>query len=376
MLPLRIPRLQRGASPRRLTLAIGAAAIAVASYQAAWESDVYVSESKFTVRAAASPGRSPVASALLPPGLVRNSEDANVVREYVQSRDAVRTLSERAGLRQAFTRPEADRLSRFAGLDPDDSFEALYRYYLGKVKVVTDTASGVTTLTVRAFSAKDAQSINNVLLEESEALVNRLSDRSRLDLLRHAHQDVREAEHRAADAALRLAGYRKSQGLLNPEAQAMGQLQHLSKLQEERVQVQLQLSQLRRVAPQSPQALALQQRADDLAATIDKESGKVAGAQKSLAAQAPDYQRLQLELDFANRQMASSLASLESARSEAQRQHVYLERVASPSLPDSAQEPRRLRAVAATAALALATWAVLAMVIAGIREHQDWKEGA
>ena len=70
-------------------------------------------------------------------------------------------------------------------------------------------------------------------------------------------------------------------------------------------------------------------------------------------------------------QLASALASLESARNEAQRQQVYLERIAQPSLPDVAQEPRRLRSIAATFILGLVAWGILSMLVAGVREHQD-----
>ena len=71
-------------------------------------------------------------------------------------------------------------LDLLAGLDPDDSFEALYRYYQGKVGVVTDSSSGITTLTVRAFGARPAVEANRILLEQSEALVNRLNERGRM----------------------------------------------------------------------------------------------------------------------------------------------------------------------------------------------------
>jgi capsular polysaccharide transport system permease protein len=74
---------------------------------------------------------------------------------------------------------------------------------------------------------------------------------------------------------------------------------------------------------------------------------------------------------FANRQLASALASLEQARNEAQRQQLYIERVAQPSLPDDAMEPRRLRAVLAVFVLGLVAWGVLSLLVASVREHVD-----
>jgi len=50
---------------------------------------------------------------------------------------------------------------------------------------------------------------------------------------------------------------------------------------------------------------------------------------------------------------------------------VYLERIAQPSKPDIAMEPRCLRSIFATLMLGLLAWGVLGMLIAGVREHQD-----
>ena len=65
------------------------------------------------------------------------------------------------------------------------------------------------------------------------------------------------------------------------------------------------------------------------------------------------------------------MTSLETARNEAQRKQVYLERVAQPSLPDVAQEPKRLRNIIAAVILGFLAWGVLSILLAGVREHQD-----
>ena len=55
----------------------------------------------------------------------------------------------------------------------------------------------------------------------------------------------------------------------------------------------------------------------------------------------------------------SALASLETARSEAQRKQLYLERLVQPNLPDMAVEPRRIRSTFTVLALGLVLWGVL-----------------
>ena len=74
---------------------------------------------------------------------------------------------------------------------------------------------------------------------------------------------------------------------------------------------------------------------------------------------------------FADKQFASALASLESARSEAERKQLYLERLVTPNLPDKALEPRRIRSVFMVLAVGLLAWGVVSLLVASIKEHAD-----
>ena len=65
------------------------------------------------------------------------------------------------------------------------------------------------------------------------------------------------------------------------------------------------------------------------------------------------------------------MVSLDQARNEAQRKQLYLERIVQPSMPDKSMEPRRIRGVLSTFLLGFILWGVLAMLFAGVREHQD-----
>jgi capsular polysaccharide transport system permease protein len=80
-------------------------------------------------------------------------------------------------------------------------------------------------------------------------------------------------------------------------------------------------------------------------------------------------QSLHLEREFADKQLATSLSSLEQARTEALKKQLYIERVANPILPDSAMEPRRIRGVISTLLLGLVLWGILSLLISGVKEH-------
>lgn len=334
-------------------------------------SDVYTSESSFVVRSPEKPSASTLGVLLKGAGFASARDESYSVQNYILSRDALRALVSEAGLDKAWASTDVDIFSRFAGLDPDNSFEALHRYYQGKVKVLTDPSSSISILTVKAFTAQDAVRANQLLLERSEALVNRLNERGRQDLIRFAQTEVDQAVIKARVSALALASFRNKQGVIDPERQATAQLQQVAKIQDELLATTTQLAQIKSFTPRSPQIPVLENRAKTLRSEMGKETAKVTGDQKSLSGKAAEYQRLALDSDFANKQLASTLSSLENARNEAQRQQIYLERIAQPSLPDVAQEPRRLRGIVATLVMGLITWGIFSMLLAGVREHQD-----
>ncbi|HMW17270.1 MAG TPA: hypothetical protein PKN13_02020 [Accumulibacter sp.] len=332
-------------------------------------SDIYISETRFVVRSPERQTASPLGLLLKGTGFTRSQDDSYTVQDFVLSRDALRALDEKLNLRSAFNK--GDLFSRFPGFDWDDSFENMHRYFQKMVGVQLDPVSSISTVTVRAFSAEEAQKINQHLLEMSEALVNRLNERGRQDMIRFATNEVADTEKKATLAALTLARYRNEKGVIDPEKQSAIPLQQVAKLQDELIATKSQLAQLQLLTKDNPQIPVLKKRVQMLETEIDLESARVAGGGRSLASKAAEFQRLALDKEFADKMLASALTSLEQARNEAQRQQLYLERIAQPSLPDAAMEPRRLRSILAVFVLGLIAWGVLSMLIAGIKEHQD-----
>jgi capsular polysaccharide transport system permease protein len=125
-------------------------------------SDVYISESHFVVRSPERPAQVSMVDAVLQgTGLSRSQDDVYSVHDFIVSRDALHELDNKLSVRKAYTRHDIDIFNRFAGLGWDESFEALYRYYVQHIAGVDyDPSSSICTLIVHAYSAKDAHDIN------------------------------------------------------------------------------------------------------------------------------------------------------------------------------------------------------------------------
>ena len=304
-------------------------------------------------------------------GFNNANEEVYATNDYIISRSALQQLNKDGAVATAYTAPGISVFDRFNPLGWDASFEKLFKYYTNRVQVTSDSRSAISTLVVRAYSSQDAFKLNSRLLQLAEDMVNRLNTRGREDLIKYAQTEVDAAKQQARTASLALAAYRNQQGVVDPQQQAAIQLQMVSKLQDELITVKSQLIQLRAFTPENPQIPVLEKRSRILSEEIYEQTGRVAGDNKSLAAAAVEYQRLQLENGFAERQLAGAMASLQEARNEARRKQVYVERIVNPNRPDSALEPRRLRGIFATFVVGLIAWGILSLLLAGVREHQS-----
>lgn len=334
-------------------------------------SDVYISESRFVVRSPERQSTSPLGLMLKGAGFSKAQDDSYTVQDYVLSRDALKALDDELKIKEAYSSSTIDFFSRFAGTDWDDSLEAFYLYYQKKISVQLDSASSITTLTVRSFSSDAAWSINQRLVDLSENLVNKLNERGRQDMIRFAADEVTQAQEKAKAAALALSQYRNAKGVIDPEKQSAIPLQQVAKLQDEMIATRSQLMQLEKLTKDNPQIPVLRQRVGLLEGEIEAETRRVTGGERSLAGKAADFQRLALEKEFSDKMLASAMSTLEQAKNEAQRKQLYLERIVLPNKPDQAMEPHRIRGIISTLAVGLVVFSVLTMLFAGMREHLD-----
>ena len=334
-------------------------------------SDLYLSESRFIVRSSSKLQMGGLAGLLQPAAGGGGLEDVYSVQTFATSRDALATLSKQIDLRAIFSRPEADFLAGYPNPVDWDNAEDFYRYYQRRVDVIYDTTTGISTLQVKAFRAEDAQQIASLLLTQSEALINRLNERSRANAVRDAEADVVRAQEKVAAAQQGLLAYRNRESLLDPAKTSGAIFEGQAKLEAELTTSRTRLAELLRGSPQSPLRADLESRIAALEQQLRQQNARLTGGEQAMAPKLSAYEQLSLEKDFAAKALASALASLESARAEARRQQTYLERVVDVSLPDRAHYPQRLRAVLIVFISCFLLYSIARLLIAGVREHSQ-----
>ena len=336
------------------------------------KSDIYISESHFVIRSPERQIQTGLGAIFQGAGFSRSQDDAHNVHDFMLSRDALQNINAEIDLRKAFNRREVDLFSRFNPLGIDNSFEALFRYYRKRIAIDLNNTSTISILQVRTFNTEDSYRINEMLLQMGEEFINRLNERSRQDMIRFAKSEVNIAAQKAKKAAKDLSDFRNKHGVFDPERQSALQLKQITKLQNELVATKVQLGQVRDFTPESPRIPSLKKRIEILRSEIENEMAKVAGGgHRSLTGKAVEYELLMIERAFADKQFAAAMVSLEQARSDAQRQQLYLERIVQPNKPDIAIEPRRIKSILTTFILGLIIWGIVTMFVSGVKEHFD-----
>lgn len=334
-------------------------------------SDQYVSESRFIVKnqSEKSAQLPSIASLIQTTGLTSGQEQTNEVIGYIRSRTALRDLEKHYNVKGAFSIGSADLFSRYPGVGSEDRFENLYRYYSKKIDARIDTQTNLAILDVRAFDARDAQNINNLLLALSEQLVNRLNDKAQQTGIQEAERRVARSEDRVRKARLALTQYRNREDILDPNKQAAGVLDISNKLVAQQAALQAQLDVMERVTPDNPAIPSIKQQIAAISAQIATQNGKAVGSQNAISSKLSTFESLQLEQEFSAQALTAANAALEQAQLEAARQQFYLERVVEPDQPDMALLPHRLTQILTVFGASLSLYLIGWMLVVGILEH-------
>lgn len=308
-------------------------------------SDRYVAEARFVVRTAARPIGSTTGfgSFLQIAGLGRSQDDVYSVQSFLNSRDAIRRLSERLPLQSFYGGADADFLARYPSVFFGSSLEELYLYLKWMISTEYSTNSGISTLKVEAFKADEAKAVADTLLDLSEETVNRLNERIQADAIKTSDLEVTQSKERLIAAQVALTNFRNGELTIDPASSSVIVTELVARLSAELAQAQTQLRETNAVTPDGPTVAPLQRRVAALEKQISDERAKISDPQGGLAEKLAVYERLLLEAEFAKTALASAVRANDIARVEAHRQQLYLQRIVEPQIADHALAPQRLR---------------------------------
>lgn len=368
-----LPGVLSGLPPLFLIIVVLPTALA-AIYYFFVAAPLYVSEAKFVVHTRNQAQTMGLGTMLASAGVSLGEQEepeAYEVQSYMVSRDAVQRLIQNQNLRAVLDRPEGDFLFRYPRFFDGHTVEDLFQSYRRFVTVELDSRTEISSLKVRAFRPEDAQAVANALLDGGEDLVNRLNDRAMADAVAQAQRQVTDAQRHVIDTELALTAFRTRRQLMNPDQTSTESQELMANLEGKIDTMEADRASLAATAPGNPALKGLSDEIVQLRRQRDDELARLTGQVDSLAPDLGEYERLQLERELAAKTLEAAVGGLETAQLDARRQQLFLERVVNPGLPDKALEPRRLTIVFLVFVSSLVAYAIVSLVIAGLREHRQ-----
>lgn len=295
--------------------------------------------------------------------------DGYIVMAFLQSRDLVEKLERDVGLRELYSSELADPLLR---IDADIPIEKLVSHWESRLTVTHDTSSGIIEFEIDAYTPEDAERLADRVLHHVEALINDLSEKARHDALSAAQAESDRAEERLSNVMRQLQSFRSSNGDIDPATTAGARIELVAELEGQLASIEARMAAAREeLDDDAPTVLALRRQADALRAQIaerqDVRTGDLGRKSQILS----EYETLQIEKTFAQQAYASAMASLETARINADAQQRYLATFQTPSLPEYAVYPHRVINSIVFAIIAFAIWGVSALITYSVRDHMS-----
>jgi capsular polysaccharide transport system permease protein len=292
-----------------------------------------------------------------------------VVIDYLKSRQVVDELSQNVDIREIYSRPEIDWPNRF---DKSRSTEHLVRYWNKMVWANYDPLTGLATVEIKAFRPDDALTVANQLVTLSENLVNKIAKRAEEDAVKFAEQEVVRAKAGLDKARAAMAEFREKEGVIDPIPSVVtGNTQLIGTLRGSVSQLEADYDTIRRqnLSESAPSVLALKSRvqaAREQLASVEREVSGSRSGRNVLAGVVARFEALDMDRQYAQAILLTSLQSLDRARASAAAQHLYLTPYVRPALPESAGGPRVFLSMALGAFILAAIWFIGLLAVRSI----------
>lgn len=346
-----------------------AASLMVVIYYGLIASPRYVSESQFVVKQSSS-NELPIPGLAALGSVSPSVRDSLILKAYIESRAMALALDKSMSLKAHYQRSEWDGVSR---LTANASVEDYVKYYLKHVKVQHDELSDIIKVEVQAFEPEFAQKVSESLLKNSEQFINGLGSKMVSEQIGYAEKEVQRAYAALKTNQKNLVNFQDENQLYSPEQRGNSLMAAIQGLESEITGQQAELKSLVAfMRNNAPEVKAKKIRIKALKDQLAEEKARLTNQdQKSINKINADFQEIKLNTELASSLYTSSLASLETIRSEAYRKLKHLLVIEQPAIAQDSQYPRRLYTIVTWFAVLLLMYAIIRLIVTIIREHKD-----
>ena len=347
-------------------------ALLTSLYLAIFAQDQYISTTAFSIRSETQTSPSDLLGSIGGLGSTSSSRDADVLYQFIGSQLLVEELDRTLDLRAIYSKGRT--LDPWYTFNPDSPIEDLLDYWKTVVRVNYDNSSHIISTEVHAFTPEDAQRVAKAVFDASSEMINKVSAVAREDSTRYAREDLDHAVERLKAAREAMTAFRIKTQIVDPTADIAGQVSLVNELQNQLAQALLESDLLTETArANDPRLEASARRIEVIRKRIAQERLKFGrgDAQGDLpySTIVSEFERLTVDLEFAQETYKLAFASYDGATAEAQRQSRYLAAHEPPTLAQSSQYPHRLLIITLILVFTGMAWAIGLLIYYSMRDR-------
>lgn len=332
-------------------------------------SERYVSESKLIVKQTGETNTGSFSLALFGVGNV-SREDALLLKEYIHSFDMLDFLDKKFKLRQSYQDKGIDFIYR---LPSEASREDFLEYYRKHVEVNFDETSSVITLRVQAFRPEFALQLNQTIVEQSERFINAVSHKIAGEQMLFVEQELARTKDRLKGAQNRMLGFQNVHHVLDPVEQAKAMAGFVTQMETNIAAQEAELKNLLTYLNEdSYQVIALKNKIGTLRQQIVKEKERLSGSGNNrLNKISAEFLELRFDTEFITDIYKATLSAMETTRVEASKKLKNLVVIASPTIAEDAEYPRRVYILTTMFIVLMLVYGISHLAVATIKEHRE-----
>jgi capsular polysaccharide transport system permease protein len=297
--------------------------------------------------------------------------DQMFLRDHLLSVDMLAKLDSQLGLREHYSDRRYDMLSRLWSQDiPQERFHS---YYLSRIGVVFDDNAGVLIIRVEAFTPEKAHEIASMLVEEGERYMNQMDRRLAQEQVAFIEKQVEQISERVIAARQAVLTFQNERNLVSPQGTAEALFGIISQLEGRLIELKTQRDALLGYQQAlSPAVVDVDLQVAAVKKQIAREQARLTSSERqTLNRIVEEYQRLEMNAEFAREMYKAGLTALEKHRVEAGRMLKMVSVLQRPTHPQYPLEPRRIYNTTVFILLTLLLAGILTLLRVIVRDHRD-----
>ena len=307
-----------------------------------------------------------------------STNDTDILYDFLTSQEVVSSIRSYRDFEAIWAGPGTD----WETGDPvfampiGGGIEAQTSYWNRMVDVSYDTGANILEVKVLAFDPQDAQMIAQDIIAESTKIINALSSVASEDILGYAQEDLDAAQEELRSAREELTSFRNLYQIASIDSDIALTTGPLNVLTQQLVEAKIDRGLLARDTTEADTRLVqMNARIEVIEAQIEVERAKLGvdgdGDQSAvLSNRIAEFERLNVDLQFAQSSYETALSSFYAARADTNRQSLYLAAHKNPTLAERADYPQKPIFIGLVGGLCFVLWSLIALTLLSLRDRR------